>query len=420
MRDVGRRCLWAVAGLFLLTAPAGWAAPAAEEPAEPVDWPTVISKLQQEAYNRPNGRARQQLALAHNNYGVVLGTQGQWDLAATQLEEALRLDEANPQYQSNLGRIRLNQAYETYQQHRTNHALRYLDAVTALQPKLIEAYLLRGEIEYGRQKLKEAKAAWERARELNPAQPGLAERLAQVSSELPVESKFERLSQAYFDLRYEEQQEGPSGFDIRDALLEARRLVGSDFAYWPSHKIVVLIYSAESFRALRQQTPDWVAGQFDGKIRVPLPGRQLDTPAVKRILFHEYTHALIYDLAKGRCPVWINEGLAEYEGRKQQSTPFVGLTGAHAANRLIPWTQLSSQFAFSLSVEQVSVGYEEACSVVTYVIERYGFWRVRRLLKTLGEGQAWEAALTGELRSKLPKLEAEWRAWLPQWLDKAR
>jgi tetratricopeptide (TPR) repeat protein len=395
------------------------AAEAPTEPRETADWPAVIARLEDELDARPFPQLQQQLAIAYNNYGVSLGERGEWDLAARQLQEAVRLDADNPQFLYNLSNAYLNQAYLAYQQHRLNDAAELLEQVIALNPKVAQAYVLLGEVEYGRQRLKEAKAAWARALALDPSQPELAHRLTQVTEELPVESKFERLSQAYFDLRYEEQLERPVGFDIRDALLDARRQVGSDFAYWPKYKLVVLVYGAASFRALRAQTPDWVSGQFDGKIRVPFPDGELAPSAVRRIIFHEYTHALVHDLARGRCPTWLNEGLAEYEGRTQESGPLSQLTRALEAGRLVPWTQLSDRFSFSLPADEVALAYEQSSSIVSYFVERYGFWRIRRVLKAVAEGSAWEAALVGEFRLKLVRLEANWREWLPDWLRSA-
>lgn len=398
-------------------------ASAEAQPAEKQDatnWPDTIARLQQEVYQRPGlAYLRQQLAVAYNNYGVALSQQGQWDLAARQLQEAMRLAGGDAQFTKNLSNVYLNQAYEAHQRYQMAEATNALDKALALDPNLAQAYTLRGEIEYGRQRLKEAKAAWQRALELDPNQPDLAKRLEQVTQELPVESRFERLSQAYFDLRYEEQLEQPVGFDVRDALLDARRTVGGDFAYWPKHKIVVLIYSAESFRRIKQETPDWVAGQFDGKIRVPLPGTQLDPATVKQILFHEYTHALVFDLASGNCPTWFNEGLAEYEGARQKPPTFTRLTRAIDAKTLIPWAKLSDQFSTSLPLDEVTLGYQEAHSAVRYLVKRYGFWRVRRILKSLADGQPFEDALASEFRVKAEKLEAAWLAALPELLQGA-
>ena len=412
------RILRVLLGVSLAAAiPSGRAGAAPKDTQEAFDWPEVISRLKQEAYEHPGqSQVRQQLAVAYNNYAVSLTHQGQWDMAVRQFQEALRIDAGNAQLQKNFSQVYLHQAQEAYDQHDPAGAVEALEQSIALNPELVETYILLGIVEYDRQKLKEAKAAWQRALELDPSQTDVAKRLKQVTEELPVESKFERLSQAYFDLRYEEQLERPAGFDIRDALLEARRTVGSDFAYWPKHKIVVLIYSAESFRKLREESPEWVAGQFDGKIRVPLPNAQFNQGLVRNIMFHEYTHALIYDLTGGQCPTWMNEGLAEYEGRSQFSQPLRLLAGAFQTNALVPFTELSNHITHELPAEQVGLAYEQSYSIVAYLIERYGFWRIRQVLKALGGGQAWEAALASEFRMKLPRLEADWQEQLAPFL----
>ncbi len=51
-----------------------------------------------------------------------------------------------------------------------------------------------------------------------------------------------------------------------------------------------------------------------------------------------------------------------------------------------------------------------------YLIERYGFWRIRRFLKAIGEGQSFEAVLADELHLKPARLEANWVEWLPTFL----
>lgn len=384
---------------------------------ETPDWPVLISRLQQEMYERPgHTQTREQLAIAYNNYGVTLGDHEQWELAERQLQEALRLDGTNAQFQHNLAKIRVNEGTAAYKRHDLTGAMSAVDNALAVEPDLAAAYALRGNIEYDRQRLKEAKIAWERALQLDPSQPELAQRLERLAQELPVESGYERLSQASFDLRYEERLSEPAGFDIRDALLEARRGVGSDFAYWPKHKLVVVVYSAESFRKVREENPEWIAGQFDGKIRIRFPKNESDFADVKEILFHEYTHALIQDLAQGLCPTWLNEGLAVYEGRTQLARPLDRLQGAFKKQQLIPWATLSDAFSVSHPAEEVALAYEQSYSIAAYLITRYGFWRIRRVLKAIGDGRPWEDVLKDETRLSLPRLETAWRASLPELL----
>ena len=379
-----------------------------------MNWSEVIARLRQEMHQRPgHAQTRRQLAIAYNNDGVRLSEQGEWTLAVTQLQEAIRLDAANEQFRNNLRQVYLQQAQDGYARHQLNEAIRVLDQLLALDPDVAQAYALRGQIEYDRQRLKEAKAAWERAIELDPSQTSLSKRLEQLNQELPIESSFERLSQAYFDVRYEEALQRPVGFDVRDTLLEARRSIGSDFAYWPKHKFVVLVYTAEQFQALRRQMPDWVGAYFDGKIRMPLPSDQLDQATVKQILFHEYTHAVIHDLTNGTCPLWLNEGLAEYEGRTRRAGSLERLAAAHRADALIPWAELSERISTTRPADEVALAYEQSYSLVAYLIGRYGFWRIRRILKAIADGAPWEEVLTKEIRLKLSRLETNWREWLP-------
>jgi len=391
-----------------------------EEPASH-DWPVLIAQLRQEVQRRPGlAHPREQLAIAYNNYGVSLSDAGQWDVAVSQLQEAIRLDPKNERFRQNLANVYLNQAQTLSESHRETEALGLITKALELNPALAGGYLLLGEIEYGRQRLKEAKAAWERALTLDPTNTVLAERLGQLQQELPIESGFDRISQAYFDLRYEDEFEPPAGFDIRDALLQARREVGSDFAYWPKYKIVVLIYNSEHFRALRQETPEWIGGLYDGKIRVPLPGKEFAAERVMAILFHEYTHALVHDLTKDRCPQWFNEGLATYEELKRASPQLDQLAHAAAAQQLPAWNHLNEQFAWGLPVGQVELGYQQSYSIVRYLVERYGFWRIRRVLASFRDGAALEEALVREYCLKFSRLEADWRAWLSGQLSRVR
>ena len=377
------------------------------------NWPVVIAQLRQQLDRMPgSAHLHQQLAVAHNNYGVSLGEHGRLTEATQQLEEAVRLDPSNSQFRHNLAALHLQAAHAAYRAHQTQGAKEAIDRALTAEPTTAEAYALLGEIEYNSQRLKEAKAAWQQALAMNPSLEDVRQRLGQITQELPVESQFERLSQFYFDIRYTETLERSAGFDIQETLLEARRVIGSDFAYWPTHKLVVLVYSAQQFRQLRQDTPEWVAGQFDGKIRIPLPGREFDQETVTRILFHEYTHAVVHDLTERRCPAWLNEGLAEYEAWKSQQPPWLMLRQAVATGRLIPWATLSAQFSASSSAQDAALAYEQSHSIVRYLVERYGFWRIRRLLQAVTTGTPLDVAMATEFHLKPTRLEDNWRIWL--------
>ena len=380
---------------------------------EQEDWVATIAQLKEQWYQRPGQpRVREQLAIAYNNYAVSLAGRGQFTEAVAQSEEARQLEPESTQFASNLANICLQAAQAAYQAHQLSDTKQWIDRALLADAHAAQAYVLLGELEYQRQRLKEAKQAWEQALALDPQAPGVQERLAKLKQELPVESTFDHVSQSYFDIRYPEQFDRSLGFDIRDALLDARRSIGSDFSFWHRHQLIVLLYTDEQFRRWRQDVPDWVAGQYDGKIRVPLPGGVLDRDAVDRILLHEYTHAIVHEVTQDRCPIWFNEGLAEFEGWKTRTPKWTLLKKAAAEQRLIPWNQLVSQFSTTLSAQEVSLAYEQSHSVVAYLVERYGWWRIRRLLKALADHTPLETAMQAEFRQEPSRLETEWRKWL--------
>ncbi len=131
------------------------------------------------------------------------------------------------------------------------------------------------------------------------------------------------------------------------------------------------------------------------------------------------THFLVHDLAHGRCPKWLNEGLAEYQGARYGAQGTEQLAAAAAHDQLVPWDQLNHQFSPGLSPQQVALGYQQSYSLVQYLVERYGFWRIRRILKTVGEGTPLDDVLTKEFHITLRRLQSNWRDWLPRFLDRS-
>lgn len=109
----------------------------------------------------------------------------------------------------------------------------------------------------------------------------------------------------------------------------------------------VILYPVRSFRELTHQAPAWSAGLFDGRIRIPVtPEMQHgDKPSFRRVLRHEFFHAVLAALSQGRSlPTWLHEGGAQLFECEEQCRPF-------------PFTARPSQF---LSAEKFSSSYWES------------------------------------------------------------
>ena len=389
------------------------------------NWPAIIRTLKQQVRSNPGDeKLRNQLAIAHNNYAMVLGDQRKWEEATRQMEEALRLDRQNTRFKENLSLVHLNDAYQLYQEpgrtysyqsYRHLKAKGLVEKALRLNSKLAPAYVLLGDIEYDNQQLPKAELAWRKAQRLDPGIDGLASRLDRVGRESKVESDMNSVADLHFTLRYDDSVKRSTGFDIRRVLQEARLDVGRDFQYRPKHKVVVLLYSKETFRKVREGAPEWLAGMFDGKIRLPMPESERDLGSVKGTVVHEYTHAVVHELSRGRVPHWFNEGLAEYQEAKfsKTSKPASSLRQALDADELLPWNQIENLFS-GRSIRQVELGYVQSHSVVAYLAQRYGFWRMPRLLKQMAQGVSFEEALQQEFKSSAERLEKDWKRWLPR------
>jgi len=379
------------------------------------NWSQVVSTLERSTASSD----RRQLAVAYNNYAIELANQGHWSEAEAKLKRAVAVDSRNSQFRKNLAAIYLNHATAltkdrrtaSYSSYRHRDAKRMAEMSLQYDRSLAAAHLLIGDIEYANQRLVQAKTAWSKAQKLDASLPGIADRMQKLSQEYVVEKEFDRSGNGFFDLRYQDTIKRSTAFDLTKTLNDARRDVGRDLNYLPRHKIVVLIYSQQGFAKVRRG-PDWASGIYDGKIRVPFPSNPVAQQHVKATLYHEYTHAVVHDLTGNRCPVWLNEGLAEYEEAKIRSTSLGRLRTAARIKRLVPLAQLNAGFKSS-DAETATLAYEQSYSIVRFLVKKYGFYRVRRMLEHLGAGDDFESALHQETRLSLTQLERNWKLWLP-------
>ena len=102
--------------------------------------------------------------------------------------------------------------------------------------------------------------------------------------------------------KYEGRERIETGKIVLRILEDAYGEVGRAFSHYPDQEIQVILYSDQQFQEVTD-APGWSGGVYDGKIRMPIGGIEKETPGLRRILYHEYTHAVVRDITK-RCPTW--------------------------------------------------------------------------------------------------------------------
>jgi len=302
-----------------------------------------------------------------------------------------------------------NQGVEFYEKKEYDLAFEAFQDSLKYNPNNALAYELMGDISYFQQKLPEAKKYYQKAFEIQP-RGGLKTKLEKLRDETIVEKDLSTYREQHFIIKYQDGKGEYDGFELREILKETYSRISKDLGYYFNHKVVVLLYDQEQFQKLTQ-LPHWAAGVYDGKIRMPAYQVGFTDRELKSLTAHEMTHAFVSAISKNRAPVWINEGLAEYEENRVEKNPLIVFKPAVRTNNLIPLTTLMTQGAVTAMKDpiMISLFYEQSFQLVTYLIDRYGMFRVKQLLEEFGKGKDSDEGLRNILKISIDRLEREWK-----------
>lgn len=138
-------------------------------------------------------------------------------------------------------------------------------------------------------------------------------------------------------------------------------------------------------------------------------------------LWHEYTHVITLQMTDYRIPRWFSEGLSVYEERLARPGWGGGwnpsVLRAHADGRWFKMSELDARFVRPRRPDDVQLAYFQASQVVEFVVERYGFDAVLKMLALYRD----KARTPDVLRQALKLSEAEFdRAFMEYVGAKAR
>jgi len=235
-------------------------------------------------------------------------------------------------------------------------------------------------------------ALWEQALKLSPGRKEIFDILVKARKETGVESGMDRGHSARFDLSYDPGVDTSFALAILDVLESAANQVGAELGHFPEAHVPVAIYKRDDFKIVTD-APDWSGGAYDGKIRIPFGAMTELTPAMRGILFHEYAHVVVFDITRGNCPHWLNEGIAEIFGRMQYNRTIPNPGHAARKGTLVAFRKLEKGFG-SLSAADAAMAYQQSFALVNYLVTSYGWHRVKQILSGLGKGMTPDEAIT--------------------------
>lgn len=292
---------------------------------------------------------------------------------------------------------------------RAPEALSYAQQAISADPHSAEAFAIFGFALYKNGRNREAIAALKKSVELAPSEQVRA-LLAKLERESRAEADFREQESNHFTLRYEGSQT-PNALraQILDSLEDDYKDLENDLGASPRN-IFVSLYTDEAFVDVTQ-APAWSAALNDGKIRIPISGIQSVTPKLASVLRHELTHSFVQEIAHGRAPQWLNEGIAQLEQGMTTAPYGHRLASLYVSGNQIPLNNLESHFG-SYSASEASVAYAEALAAAEYIRNNYGIASLARILQGLGQGQPIEVALRTTIHGGYGELEGQITAYL--------
>ena len=312
------------------------------------------------------------------------------------LDTALRYDSQNPtilNYYASL-LVRTGNARE---------ALPYAERAVSAAPDSADTLAVLGYAQYASDREDEAIRTWKRSLELRP-DSHVKTLLAKAERDSAAQSSYSEHDSGHFALHYEG---SATSSDFREQVLSSLEADYDDlfrqFGSGP-RTVPVVLYTNHAFFDVTQ-APSWTGAVYDGKLRIPVQGVDSVTPDLAHVLKHELAHSFINQLSAGRCPQWLNEGLAQAAEPRRFGNGS-RLAAMFQAQREIPLNELEGNF-MRFSGLEATLAYDESLAAVQYIQDTYGMSDLQSILARLGEGSSTEAALRATIHSDYAQLETE-------------
>jgi hypothetical protein len=170
-------------------------------------------------------------------------------------------------------------------------------------------------------------------------------------------------------------------------------------------KASLILMPAEEFY-IATGTPRWTnAIFFRNRIVIPLEhDSKPDMKNLTRSIRHEFLHAVTYTLSDGKCPGWLDEGLAQWmEGRENPALKpaLVEWLKSHDA---IPLSLLQNGFT-KLDSEIVPAAYSQSLFTAKLLLQHYGLSSIRIFLDELNQGHSEKASFKKAFTISLKEFE---------------
>ena len=197
----------------------------------------------------------------------------------------------------------------------------------------------------------------------------------------------------FFDLTCHSEMNSQTIWNICRLIYRTYSELGEMLGYYPASPVSISIENTNNRATSQHSMPRWASGCYDGGIRLAYCAAGEPVLSILyALLRHEWVHLLIHHLAHGRCPVWLNEGLAQSIARPMFQAERLDLQQTAQMERLLPFAVLNKPFN-QLPTKYRKLAYIQSTAVAEFLIQQFGFPKIRKLLHQLGNGTPIEIAI---------------------------
>jgi hypothetical protein len=284
----------------------------------------------------------------------------------------------------------LDSAYMHLRRSEYREALDDLERARHAAPDSADVAKLTGWAYYGLNRLDDAVSEWKRAWQLRP-DAEVQHALEKAERDAAEEASYRENESAHFILRFNGDATPALAREVLQTLETHFSDIKSELDYTPPEPIAVVLYTSQQFSDITR-TPSWVGALNDGRIRVPVDGLSGMTDELSRVLKHELTHSFITQKTRGHCPVWVQEGVAQYIEGRRSTHAAKGLVYAYDQHMDLSLASYEGVW-LNLEASDAAEAYAWSLAAVEAIIDIGGMRDISSLLDRLAANSTTENAL---------------------------
>jgi tetratricopeptide (TPR) repeat protein len=354
----------------------------------------LLAKLEAEADANPTPTAIARVVAAETaaaQFGISVGD---FEQAATHYNVGLR-------YAPDNVALLLEAAYLRLRRSEYSAALNLLDHARRIEPDSPDVAKLSGWAYYGLNRTEDAVSEWKRALAIRP-DAEVQNALEKAERDAREESTYREGETLHFRLRYNGGAAPELAREVLRTLESEFNEISSTLDYVPPEPIGVVLYTNQTFMDITR-APSWVGALNDGRMRVPVEGLTSMTDELARVLKHELTHSFVTQKTSGRCPVWLQEGIAQYMEGKRSRSAAGALSGAYERHMEFSLASYETSW-LNLSRETASSAYAWSLATVEAIVTVDGMVSIERILDRIAAQSATEDAIHAVLHDSYADL----------------